>query len=124
MGAQYLTSIFDTKDKDVGKTVFFVTEGVQLRVKFVLHHLLMVPKLVVFLKKLHVIVLFQFTSLRDDLWGNAVFVKEANAISVELKKRVLFQFRLLTDTLYSPVPNGGFLLYSLSILQGCIILQN
>lgn len=31
----------------------------------------------------------QFTSLRDDLWGNAVFLKEANAISVELKKKVL-----------------------------------
>merc|ERR1719232_2344800 len=46
----------------------------------------------------------QFTSLRDDLWGNAVFLKEANAISVELKKRVQFQFVLLTDTLYSPLP--------------------
>ena len=48
----------------------------------------------------------QFTSLRDDLWGNAVFLKEANAISVELKKRVQFQFVLLTDTLYSPIPTG------------------
>ena len=48
----------------------------------------------------------QFTSLRDDLWGNAVFLKEANAISVELKKRVQFQFLLLTDTLYSPLPPG------------------
>ncbi|KAG8189809.1 hypothetical protein JTE90_026115 [Oedothorax gibbosus] len=45
----------------------------------------------------------QFTSLRDDLWGNAIFLKEANAISVELKKRVQFQFVLLTDTLYSPL---------------------
>lgn len=52
--------------------------------------------------------LFQFTSLRDDLWGNAVFLKEANAISVELKKRVMFQFRLLTDTLYSPMPAGWY----------------
>ncbi|KNC32212.1 hypothetical protein FF38_11286 [Lucilia cuprina] len=42
----------------------------------------------------------QFTSLRDDLWGNAIFLKEANAISVELKKK----FTLLTDTLYSPLP--------------------
>jgi hypothetical protein len=33
-------------------------------------------------------------------------LKEANAISVELKKRVVFQFRLLTETLYSPLPNG------------------
>ena len=98
----------------------------------------------------------QFTSLRDDLWGNAVFLKvkftfafispllytllleelkikrkgrfnnafwafwrlfesqpddltdfyvqEANAISVELKKKVSFQFVLLTNTLYSPFP--------------------
>lgn len=65
----------------------------------------------------------QFTSLRDDLWGNAIFLKEANAISVELKKKVSvplppisyiltnslfvqvqFQFTLLTDTLYSPLP--------------------
>uniref|UniRef100_A0A8C7QV73 plus-end-directed kinesin ATPase n=1 Tax=Oncorhynchus mykiss TaxID=8022 RepID=A0A8C7QV73_ONCMY len=46
----------------------------------------------------------QFTSLRDQLWGNAVYLKEANAISVELKKKVQFQFVLLTDTLYSPLP--------------------
>lgn len=32
---------------------------------------------------------YQFTSLRDQLWGNAIFLKEANAISVELKKKVL-----------------------------------
>lgn len=32
----------------------------------------------------------QFTSLRDDLWGNAIFLKEANAISVELKKKVRY----------------------------------
>ncbi|KAG8508288.1 LOW QUALITY PROTEIN: Kinesin-like protein KIF1B, partial [Galemys pyrenaicus] len=47
---------------------------------------------------------YQFTSLRDLLWGNAVSLKEANAISVELKKKVQFQFVLLTDTLYSPLP--------------------
>uniref|UniRef100_A0A672MNN8 plus-end-directed kinesin ATPase n=1 Tax=Sinocyclocheilus grahami TaxID=75366 RepID=A0A672MNN8_SINGR len=46
---------------------------------------------------------YQFTSLRDLLWGNAIFLKEANAISVELKKKVQFQFVLLTDTLYSPL---------------------
>lgn len=38
------------------------------------------------------------------MWGNAIFLKEANAISVELKKKVQFQFTLLTDTLYSPLP--------------------
>ncbi|XP_053610320.1 kinesin-like protein unc-104 isoform X3 [Plodia interpunctella] len=47
----------------------------------------------------------QFTSLRDDLWGNAIFLKEANAISVELRKKVQFQFTLLTDTPYSPLPH-------------------
>lgn len=46
---------------------------------------------------------YQFTSVRDDLWGNAIFLKEANAISIELKKRVEFQFVLLTDTMYSPL---------------------
>uniref|UniRef100_A0AC35TYZ4 Kinesin-like protein unc-104 n=1 Tax=Rhabditophanes sp. KR3021 TaxID=114890 RepID=A0AC35TYZ4_9BILA len=46
----------------------------------------------------------QFTSVRDDLWGSAIFLKEANAIAVELKKQVEFQFVLLTDTMYSPLP--------------------
>lgn len=45
----------------------------------------------------------QFTSLRDDLWGNAIFLKEANAMSVELKKRVQFQFAILTENIYSPL---------------------
>lgn len=31
-------------------------------------------------------------------------MKEANAISVELKKHVSFQFTILTDTPYSPLP--------------------
>lgn len=47
----------------------------------------------------------QFTSIRDGLWGNAIYLKEANAISVELKKNVQFQFTLLSDTLYTPLPN-------------------
>lgn len=38
----------------------------------------------------------QFTSLRDDLWGNAVFLKEANAISVELKKKVWYSVNSLS----------------------------
>uniref|UniRef100_A0A914Z2D9 Uncharacterized protein n=1 Tax=Panagrolaimus superbus TaxID=310955 RepID=A0A914Z2D9_9BILA len=46
----------------------------------------------------------QFTSVRDDLWGNAIFLKEANAIAVELRKQVTFQYVLLTDTMYSPLP--------------------
>ncbi|KAG5677928.1 hypothetical protein PVAND_007642 [Polypedilum vanderplanki] len=47
----------------------------------------------------------QFTSLRDDLWGNAIYLKEANAISVELKKNVQFQFTLKSNTLYTPLAN-------------------
>jgi kinesin family protein 1 len=39
------------------------------------------------------------------LWGKAALLKEANAISVELKKKVQFQFVLLSDTLYSPLPD-------------------
>lgn len=54
----------------------------------------------------------QFTSLRDDLWGNAIFLKEANAISVELKKRVSFQFILLTDSAYSPLTQEAIRTYS------------
>ncbi|KAF8363756.1 unc-104 [Pristionchus pacificus] len=53
--------------------------------------------------------LHQFTSVRDVLWGNAVFLREANAISIEMNKKasqgaVQFQFALLTDTMYSPLP--------------------
>lgn len=58
----------------------------------------------------------QFTSLRDDLWGNAIFLKEANAMSVELKKRVQFQFVILTDTIYSPI--------SLDLLLDYMITSN
>jgi kinesin family protein 1 len=52
------------------------------------------------------IISFLFVScvFQDLLWGNSVYLKEANAISVELRKRVQFQFILLTDTLYSPLP--------------------
>uniref|UniRef100_A0A8C4NH62 Uncharacterized protein n=1 Tax=Eptatretus burgeri TaxID=7764 RepID=A0A8C4NH62_EPTBU len=49
---------------------------------------------------------YRFTSLRDALWGNAWLLKEANAISVELHKKVEFQFVLLSETHYSPLPPG------------------
>ncbi|XP_029683854.1 kinesin-like protein KIF1A [Takifugu rubripes] len=48
---------------------------------------------------------YQFTSLRDLIWENAIFLKEANALSGELQKKVQFQFRLFTDMLYSPLPS-------------------
>ncbi|KAH8854932.1 Kinesin-like protein [Schistosoma japonicum] len=47
----------------------------------------------------------QFTSLRDQLWENAVYLKEANALSVELNKKIQFQFVLLTPTPYTSIPN-------------------
>uniref|UniRef100_UPI00358F0366 kinesin-like protein KIF1A isoform X2 n=1 Tax=Myxine glutinosa TaxID=7769 RepID=UPI00358F0366 len=49
---------------------------------------------------------YRFTSLRDALWGNAWLLKEANAISVELHKKVEFQFVLFSETHYSPLPPG------------------
>jgi kinesin family protein 1 len=45
----------------------------------------------------------QMTSFRDELWGKAALLKEANAISIELKKKVQFQYVLLSDTQYSPL---------------------
>jgi len=33
---------------------------------------------------------YQPMCLQDDVWGNAVLLKEANAISVELKKKAKF----------------------------------
>jgi kinesin family protein 1 len=48
----------------------------------------------------------QCTSLRDDLLSSAVLLKEANAISVELKKQVMFQFVLLSNTQYTSLPPG------------------
>lgn len=32
---------------------------------------------------------YQFTSLRDLIWKNAIFLKEANALSGELQKKVI-----------------------------------
>ena len=31
---------------------------------------------------------YRFTSLREGMWLNAIYLKEANVISVELKKQV------------------------------------
>lgn len=41
---------------------------------------------------------------QDELLYFAALIKEANSISVELNKNVLFQFALLSHTPYSPVP--------------------
>ncbi|XP_048586987.1 kinesin-like protein unc-104 isoform X2 [Nematostella vectensis] len=49
---------------------------------------------------------FVYTSLRDDILSHGVLLKEANAISVELKKKVEFQFMLLSDTLFTPMPDS------------------
>lgn len=57
-------------------------------------------------------------------------MKEANAISVELKKKVQFQFTLLTDTLYSPLPpelsaeNQGSALVPLKVQEHTPVAEN
>uniref|UniRef100_A0A5K3EWL2 Kinesin-like protein n=1 Tax=Mesocestoides corti TaxID=53468 RepID=A0A5K3EWL2_MESCO len=45
----------------------------------------------------------RLTSRRDILWDNAVFLKEANVMSVELGKKMQYQFIMLTNTSYTPV---------------------
>ncbi|XP_065919048.1 kinesin-like protein KIF1A isoform X2 [Dysidea avara] len=47
---------------------------------------------------------YQYTSIKDELLRSAVVLKEANAVSVELKKHVAFQYTLLNNTPYSPLP--------------------
>ncbi|KAG9510320.1 Kinesin-like protein KIF1A, partial [Fragariocoptes setiger] len=46
---------------------------------------------------------YQFKSIRDELWSNANFLREANQLAHKLKKRVRFEFVLLRDSLYSPL---------------------
>ncbi len=41
---------------------------------------------------------------QNELLRSASVLKEANAINLELKKHVSFQFVVLTDTSYSPIP--------------------
>jgi len=48
--------------------------------------------------------MYRFTSLREGMWLNAIYLKEANVISVELKKQVSFQFVVLSHTIFSPLP--------------------
>jgi kinesin family protein 1 len=47
---------------------------------------------------------YSYISVRDTLLYNAALLKEANALSIELKKHVLFQFTLLSNSPYSPLP--------------------
>ena len=46
---------------------------------------------------------YRFNSLKSELLGAAILLKEANAISMELQKQVTYQFVVLTDTPYSPL---------------------
>ncbi|VUZ43692.1 unnamed protein product, partial [Hymenolepis diminuta] len=45
----------------------------------------------------------RFTTRRDILWNNAVLLKEANVMSVELDKKMQYQFVMLSDTPYTPL---------------------
>ena len=44
---------------------------------------------------------------QNTLLSTVALLKEANAISVELKKNVAFQFTILSDSPYSPLPFSG-----------------
>ena len=43
-------------------------------------------------------------AFQDELKRSAVVLKEANAVGVEMKKQVGFQYTLLNNTPYSPLP--------------------
>ncbi|KAL5104793.1 hypothetical protein TcWFU_010228 [Taenia crassiceps] len=45
----------------------------------------------------------RLTTKRDVLWNNAVLLKEANVMSVELDKKMQYQFVMLSDTPYTPL---------------------
>lgn len=45
-----------------------------------------------------------FFVMQNELQRSASFLKQANVFSTELKKNVSFQFTILTDTPYSPLP--------------------
>eukprot|EP00108_Taenia_solium_P012138 TsM_000000800 transcript=TsM_000000800 gene=TsM_000000800 len=45
----------------------------------------------------------RLTTKRDILWNNAVLLKEANVMSVELDKKMQYQFVMLSDTPYTPL---------------------
>jgi kinesin family protein 1 len=47
---------------------------------------------------------YKYTSLKDDIKYNTPLLQEANVISAELKKNVSFQFVMLSDTSYTPLP--------------------
>lgn len=48
---------------------------------------------------------YRFSSIRNALWSNAPLLKEANAVSVELGRNLRFQFELLRNTPYTPLPD-------------------
>lgn len=59
----------------------------------------------------------QFTSLRDDLWGNTIFLKEANILSNEMRKKVQYQFTLIQNTQNSNCLSGSFSKLSTEFLK-------
>ena len=47
---------------------------------------------------------YRYNEIRDALYDNAVLLKEANSISLELRQQVAFQFVLMTDCPYAHLP--------------------
>lgn len=51
---------------------------------------------------------YQFAKIRDELWNNTSLLTEANHLAQQRDKKVKLQFRLMRETMYSPV-NKNFL---------------
>ena len=47
---------------------------------------------------------YRYNEIRDALYDNAVLLREANSISLELRQQVTFQFVLMTDCPYVYLP--------------------
>lgn len=46
---------------------------------------------------------YQFAKLRDELWSNAFYLAEANRLALEREKPIKLHFKLMRETMYSPV---------------------
>lgn len=46
---------------------------------------------------------YQFAKIRDELWNNTALLAEANHLAQQRDKKVKLQYRLMRETMYSPV---------------------
>lgn len=57
---------------------------------------------------------YRFARIRDELYSNAPYLAEANHLAIRREKRVKLQFRLMRETMYSPM-DAKFLTESTSV---------